>query len=102
MIHGTRSGYYQHRQAGETACRSCLDANNLHSRTQWRKHHPKPVTVADRILDVVSSHEPVTVKELPTLLPDLNPASLRRTVHRMLNQDTLTRLNGVPLTIGTP
>ena len=100
MRHGTRYGYTRHLQAGEAACDECREANNAQSRNHWRRHHPKPNTLAEQIVDVVESHDPVAVTELSALIPTAKPESLRRTVYRLLRVGRLRRTGAAPLTIG--
>ena len=100
MKHGTRSGYAQHLLSGEPACDACRLANNRHSRDHWRRHHPLPYTLTRHLTDVIDAHGPVTMTELPSLIPDAKPDTLRRTAHRLLDRGVLVRVGTDPLTIG--
>ena len=100
MRHGTRYGYDRHRQSGEPPCPDCQDANRRHNAAYWRRHHPKPHTLVDHIVDVVDAHDPVALTELAALIPDAKPETLRRTVYRLIGQGRIRRMDRTPLTIG--
>ena len=100
MKHGTRRGYHQHLKRGEPACQPCLDANNQHSRDHWRRHHPVPDTVTRQIIRAVETNQPVHLSELPSLIPDADPYTLRVTAYRLARQGRIIR-DGPTLTART-
>jgi len=50
--------------------------------------------LAEQIVDVITMADPVTVTELPALLPTANPESLRRVTYRLLDRGLVARVDG--------
>ena len=92
--HGTLPGYRQHRVDGTAACRLCRSAWSGYT-THLRMYGPKPKHgLAELLVDVVATHQPVAMTELSALLPNEKPESLRRVAYRLVDRGLLSRSSG--------
>lgn len=93
---GTYSGYVAHYKRGdEEPCRPCSDARNVYQK-QWRrltKLRQRRGKITDVITDYAETYRPVSISELVLLIRlrhDLKPATIKRTVYKMLHDGRLT------------
>ena len=94
MRHGTLSGRNWHYRTGVPCCPECKKAHADYSR-RLRRYGPAPRWgLAEQIIDVVASCDPVTPLELSALLPTANPESLRRVTYRLLDRGLVDRVDG--------
>ncbi len=99
------SGYMRHRRAGEPVCEDCRSAYRAYQlsyQQAWRAgrrwHRPSgrylrrsSLTVGEQIVDVVETFAPVSLDELPALLPDVAELTLRRVVYQLMARGDITR-----------
>jgi len=94
--------YNLHYRRNEPVCPACRAQHAAYAR-QWRRKGPRSRWgLAERIVDVVATHEPVAVTEITALLPNVKAESVRRTVYRLIGAGRLRRFPANTLTIGTP
>ena len=94
MRHGTLTTRNWHYRTGNPCCQECKQAHADYTK-RLRKYGPKPRWgLAEQIVDVIAMADPVTVTELPALLPTANPESLRRVTYRLLDRGLVARVDG--------
>jgi len=100
---GTLSGRNQHYRTGTPVCASCKKAAASYANHwKWATQHgwtpPAKNGLPEVIADVVVTHHPVTISEVPALVaqvrPGVNLASVRRVTYRLLERGTLQRQEG--------
>ena len=91
MRHGTLSGRNWHYRTGNPPCPACRKAHADYSK-RLRRYGPKPRWgLAEQIIDVVATCDPVDMNELATLIPLANPESLRRTAYRLVDRGLVSK-----------
>jgi hypothetical protein len=87
--------YGQHYRDGTKVCDSCKVEHADYAR-RWRRDGPAPRNgLPELIVDYVATNEPVTIRELQTIVaydkPSTNVESVRRVAYRLLDRGVLIR-----------